>query len=58
MEYHIHVVTIFKIYGRLFAISQSETSSSSLFNMTSADECLSINTLVSSANKIEKTLNC
>ena len=39
----------------LFAISQSKTFSSSLFriSMTSVYECPSINTLVSSANKIE-----
>ena len=39
----------------LFAISQSETFSSSLLiiSITSAYECPSINTLVSSANKIE-----
>ena len=39
----------------LFAMSQSETFSSSLFriSMTSAYECPSINTLVSPANKIE-----
>ena len=39
----------------LFAISQSETFSSSLFiiSTTSAYECPSINTLVLSANKIE-----
>ena len=39
----------------LFAISQSETFSSSLLisSITSAYECHSINTLASSANKIE-----
>ena len=39
----------------LFAISQSETFSSSLLiiSITSAYECPSINTLVLSANKIE-----
>ena len=39
----------------LFAISQSKSFSSSLFifSITSAYECPSINTLVSSANKIE-----
>ena len=48
MEYHI--VTFSKFMVSLFAISQSETFSSSLFRISMPS---AINTLVLTANKIE-----